>query len=365
MPKAMLFIDGSWLYSNTHKLAEWYGKPDYRVHFGKLPQVLAEEVQKRIGASDLDVVRTHLFGSYPSNYDPMDEDIVQNRLDFFNMLKEEYHYEVEVFPVNFRGRRVRKKDRLVNDTFEPQEKCVDISLATCALFYAAIAGSYDIAIAVVGDQDFKPMLQALRRLAKRVAIASIRESCSPDLSDPIDSQRVRDCDMIWLNDLLNELELKYEPHQLECQSPFHLGERRVWTTFYPRKGQKFYCEVCQAEFTKQKQEAQQRYAAENSSRQISSEAVPPANGNGGQPLGAGVGATLSGRIKAKRPERGFGFIEGEDGWDYFFHLTDLVDLDFEDAIDGLAVLFEVKKPPVEEKAGAASNVRIDDSSGNR
>ena len=35
MPKVMVFIDGTWLYRNTFKLAESAGKPEYRIHFGK------------------------------------------------------------------------------------------------------------------------------------------------------------------------------------------------------------------------------------------------------------------------------------------------------------------------------------------
>src|SRR3989449_8068195 len=111
MIKIMLFIDGTWLYSNTPKLAELYGKGDFQVDFGWLPKVLAEEVNKQLGGVEVDVVRTYLFGSYASNYDLRDDDAVQRRLDFFSMLKEEYHYELEIFPVNFKGRRLRRGGR--------------------------------------------------------------------------------------------------------------------------------------------------------------------------------------------------------------------------------------------------------------
>src|SRR5207237_7560217 len=99
-----------------------------------------------------------------------DQDAVQRRIDFFSTLKEEHHYEVETYTVNYRGRRLRKADRDPKDTLDPTEKCVDISLATSMLYFAAIPYAYDIGIAVIGDQDFKPMLQHVRRLGKRVAI---------------------------------------------------------------------------------------------------------------------------------------------------------------------------------------------------
>lgn len=208
---------------------------------------------------EVDIVRTHLFGSYATNYDLRDEDIVQSTLDFFDMLKEEYHYEVELFPINYRGRRLRKKDRDPADSFEVKEKCVDIALATSMLFSAAIPHAYDIAIAVIGDRDFIPVLQHVRRLGKRVAIASIKDSCAPEYADPLDAARVKDIDIIWLNDLLHELELKYERHQLECQSPLHKGDKRVWTVYRQRKGRPFYCDECKRKFADQKAAAQEEF----------------------------------------------------------------------------------------------------------
>src|SRR5437899_1040965 len=154
------------------------------------------------------------------------------------------------------GRRLRRQDRDPNDSFEPKEKCVDISLATSMLYFAAVPQAYDIAITVIGDQDFKPVLQHVRRLGKRVAIASIRDSCAPELADSRDEARVKDFDVIWLDDLVEKLELKYERHQLQCEGPAHKGNRLVWTTFHPRKGQRFYCDACREEFNRQRLEAQ-------------------------------------------------------------------------------------------------------------
>lgn len=341
----MLFIDGTWLYSNTPRLSEAYGQPDFRIHFGKLPQVLADEVSKQLGTTEIDVVRTYLFGSYAANYDLRDDDAVQRRRDFFDMLREEYHYEVDTYPINFMGRRLRKIDRDPGDPFEPKEKCVDISLATSMLYLAAVPLAYDISIAVVGDQDFKPVLQHVRRLGKRVAIASVKGSCSPEYSDPRDEARVKDFDIIWLDDLLHKLELKYERHQLLCESPIHKGNREVWTTFHPRKGQRFFCDSCRKEFLKQKQDAQSEFV----SSQI--------EGEGGPSDSARVGTLLSGVVKRKIAERGFGFVETLDGRSYFFHLTDLQGgLTFDDMQEGERIEFEAKRHPSFDKAGAAQNV---------
>lgn len=348
MVKIMIFIDGTWLYSNTYKLSEAYGDPNFHVDFGKLPQVLKREVSEQLGELDADVVRTYLFGSCPANYDLKDEEMVARRRDFFEILREEYHYEVEIFPIDFRNRRLRKADRKAEDSFEPREKCVDIALATSMLYYAAIPNAYDIAIAVVGDSDFTPMLQSVRRLGKRVAIASIRGSCSPAFADPRDESRLKDFDIIWLDDILHKLELKYERHQERCESPIHKGDPLVWTTYRPRKGKRFYCEDCRQEFQRQKREAQGDYMEEWDGTEEEAQ-----NGNGYL-----FETSLTGIIKRLIPAKSFGFITTDEGKDYFFHLTDLVGLEFEDLVDGIKVDFEVKKHPSAGKAGAAQNVQL-------
>jgi len=295
----------------------------------------------------LDVVRTYLFGSYAANYDLRDEDVVQRQQDFFARLKEEFHYEVEVYPIDFRGRRLRAADRAADDTFEPREKCVDISLAASMLYFAAIPFAYDIAIAVLGDRDFKPVMRYTRMLGKRIAVASVRGSCAQELWDARDEARVRDFDVIWIDDLLHELELRYMPHRLRCESAFHVGPREVWTTFHPRAGQRFFCDECRERFKRQKSVAQEEFVAGEleSENGIASESQ--------------VGQAHVGYVKAKIEEKGYGFIHSTtDDHDYFFHLTDLSgDLEFEHLREGTPVAFIIKKLPTGGKAGAAQDVR--------
>lgn len=331
MAKVMVFVDGTWLYCNLPRLSDTYGKDEYRVDFGKLPQVLKRKVEEHInGACDL--VRTSLFGSYATNYARSDEDLVSRRKNFFALLREEHNYQVEAFSVDFRGRPVRKADRDKDDQFEPREKCVDIALATSMLYHAAIPNAYDIAVAVIGDGDFAPVLKAIRSLGKRVCLASIHGSCSPMLIDEKNDSGVRDFDMLWLDEMLVDLELRYEQHYRECESPTHEGERKILTTFYPRKGQRFYCDACR-KFYSEKRSAEK------------GEASP-------------VGATLHGVVNKKMVDRGFGFIDAEDGWSYFFHVKDLMNgMSFDKVEEGAAVVFAVRKM-AGEKAGGAENVQV-------
>ncbi|MBK7368886.1 MAG: NYN domain-containing protein [Candidatus Eisenbacteria bacterium] len=343
MIKFMLFIDGTWLYSNTPRLVEASGIPGFMLDFGKLPRVLADEVTRQLGHPDYTVVRTHLFGSYADNVDPRDADPVQRRLNFFGMLRQQHHYEVEAFPINFRGNRLRKTDRDPASTFEPKEKCVDIALATSMLFSAAMPNAYDVAVAVLGDQDFKPVLQSVRRLGKRVAIASIQGACAGEYSDPLDTARVRDLDLIWLEDLLPALARRYDPHVLECQAPQHRGDRRVQTTYYPKRGEKFYCEDCRLSFSRER-------------RENGSSSEQPAKW-------ATMGTPLSGVVCHKRMDKNYGFIRVEgcgewDGPEYFFHESDIADdVSFGELPEGAEVDFVVKADPPEGKAPPAREVR--------
>src|SRR5215831_14929775 len=261
MIKFMLFIDGTWLYSNTSRLVEASGEPGFVLDFGKLPRVLAEEVGRRLGHDEWTVVRTHLFGSFAANVDLRDREPVERRLNFFTMLRQQHHYEIEAFPIEFRGKRLRRTDRDPGDSFEPKEKCVDIALATSMLFNAAMTNAYDVAIAVLGDQDFKPVLQSVRRLGSR-----------------------------------------YDPHVLECQSPAHKGDRHVETTYYPKRGEKFYCPACREEFARQREAAASGGLA----------GAPAIGGNGGdvavsEPVTyAPTDTTLAGVVKHKRVDKSYG-----------------------------------------------------------
>ncbi len=386
MTKAMIFIDGSWLYSNTPKLEEADGDSDFRIDFGKLPNVLVDSLEQKPHIQNLDLVRTFFFSSYATNYDSSDEDAVQKRLNFFSMLREKYQYDVKVYPVDFRGRPLRKEERDPDDWFEPQEKCVDISFSSTLLYNAAIPEAFDVAICLLGEREFKPVLKNLRQLGKRVAIASIKEGCDNELSEQSDQETIRDFDMIWLDDLLDEIKLVYEEHKLVCESPMHEGNREVWTTYHPREGENFYCDECREKYKRQKesdfsddhQESRGDRSGRNNERSAGpsrdssprqpesgtrsgsdENASPSAQGGGGNRTNTDQVRELTGFVKKKFPDRGYGFIKAEDGQDYFFHLSDLMfDLTFDEVTEGKDVDFMVKKEASAEEAGAATNVQL-------
>lgn len=415
MRRVMIFIDGTWLYYSKSKLAE-SGREEFSLDYGKLPAVLGNQLAQALGETAVDIVRTHLFGSYAANYAAEDEDAAQRQRDFFNMLKERYHYEVEVFPIDFKQRRLRRADREPDDNFEPREKCVDVALASTLMYYAAVPGAYDVAIVVVGDEDFVPLLQDVRRLGKRVLIATIRNCCCRDFADPCDEARLKDFSTVWLDDLLDDLELTYTRQKLRCESPLHQGNPMVWTTYVPARNEHFYCEECRALYAQQKREGghEPGLAPAPVAAVAAPAAVPPPVGAdsplpaasvapaevpaveaprplpppasrpvlrsaGDRPRAAAEPAeprdprdprrtpppsppsdepALAGHVKAKFDDRGYGFIHGNNGSDYFFHLSDLDGLIFEALEIGQPVSFHVRKEPVGEKAGAAMRVAV-------
>lgn len=344
MGKVMIFIDGTWLYLSTSKLSQEYGGKEFHIDYGKLPKVLAQRICEIMDMPEVDIVRTNLFGSNAVNYDLRDEDYVKSRSDFFNMLKQEYRYEVEIFPVDFRKRRIRKSDRDPLDDFEPKEKCVDVALATSMLYYAAIPYAYDVGLAIIGDRDYIPMLQHVRKLGKRTLIASIKKNCALEFSDPIDKTRIKDGDIIWLNDLIEDIELKFESQQLLCNSPLHVGDKKFWTDYRPRKGEKIYCPDCRKKFAEQKTKAMEEYVANNGYTDADAPAVFTER-------------ILNGTIKKIIYDKGYGFISGEDKNDYFFHISDLTDIEWHQALENLKVQFAVKQYPANGKSGAAKDIK--------
>ncbi len=341
MTRLMTFIDGTWLYSNTNTLAETYGDPGYRVDYGRLQDVLVDRASDMIGGVSVDAVRTHLFGSYAKNCDPVDEEHVRRRLDFFRHLERNYHYEVETYAVDFHGRRLRKSDRDPNDAFTPKEKCVDIALASAMVQMASI-DAFDVAIAVIGDRDFIPALQRVRSLGKRVVITSIASSCSHEIADPYDRQRVKDTDIVWLDTLLEDIKVRHEKHRLECQSPTHSGPREVWTQFYPRRGQKFYCDSCREKYM----EEQGSNGFTTGPSAISQEVMSRSQ----------VGDKLEGVITSVRLDKRYAFARSTDGEDFFVHESDLasgVDLDM--LSESVRVAFQVVEVPGTTKPGGRAN----------
>ncbi|MBI3744785.1 MAG: cold shock domain-containing protein, partial [Chloroflexi bacterium] len=262
----------------------------------------------------------------------------------------EFHYETEIYPIDFRGRRIKADDResierpSLPERSSPKEKQVDVGLASSMLYYAAIPGAYEAAIAVIGDEDYVPALQLVRRLGKRVMIASVRGSCDEIYIDPIDPKRVRDVDTIFLNDLLDDIRLDYEPVVVECQSERHQGERTFSTRYRPRPGQRVYCPQCRLMY------AEDRAATEAELNQAIDTNL----------LSRVLPGYKAGRVARLIAARGYGFIRSDDGSDFFFHASSLRDVEYQSLSERQFVQFVVNEEPSEHNQwrGNVREVRL-------
>lgn len=61
-----------------------------------------------------------------------------------------------------------------------------------------------------------------------------------------------------------------------------------------------------------------------------------------------------GKIKRIIRDRGFGFIEAEDGREIFFHRSGLVEVNFDELKEGDGVEFETEQSP---KGARATNIK--------
>lgn len=66
-------------------------------------------------------------------------------------------------------------------------------------------------------------------------------------------------------------------------------------------------------------------------------------------------APMRGTIKRLVSDKGFGFVQAEDGTEYFFHQSACTDVRFDDLREGQALTFEKGQGP---KGPRAENIRV-------
>lgn len=258
MLKAMLFVDADWLCASTLDLDGPLAKPDLQIDYRRMSGVLADEIGRRNHLGPIDLVRSLYFASRPYGDLGGDPALIQRRRELLARLEDEPRVEIEVID----GQR---SDRSIGDDDRPPAggPTLHVAMAVAAMRYALTPGVLDLAIFVVGDRSFVPLLRELRRVGRRVALVSVEGSCAADLADPADPQGARDFEVLWLSEVIGRIE-KWR------------GRRSA------RPGE---------------------------------EALPPSEED--------AGASLRERIKNVIWDRGYGFIAAEDGRDYFFHVNAL------------------------------------------
>jgi cold shock CspA family protein len=299
MLKAMLFVDADWLCASTLELGRAQGKPDLQIDHRRLGGVLADEIGRRHHLGPVDVVRSHYFASRVSGRATRDPSLVQRRRVFLAGVQAEPHLELEMVDLAYGDRPVGRAAGEATG----EASALHVALTVAAMRHALTPGVLDLAIFLLGDRSFAPLLQELRRLGRRVALVSVDGSCAADLADPANPLRACDFDVLWLHEVIGWIER--------------------WRGRRPPRPE---------------------------------EDSPPALED--------AGLSLRGRIKNIIWDRGYGFIAADDGRDYFFHIHALEPgLEFDELQPDLMVSFEVKSGPMRGRAGAARLVRRDFSAG--
>ncbi|MCE1247761.1 MAG: NYN domain-containing protein [Firmicutes bacterium] len=223
--KVMVFIDGSWLFHNLSHLREIFQDPNYVIDYKKLPKIIAKHIEDETG-NIADIVRTHFFGAMPINKPGFDPTPQQN---FFTFLERECHYVMEIHDIDFKH----------NLDIRPEEKCVDVALATSMMMYGAMPDIYDIAVLVAGDLDYMPLLRKVRMVGKRTMLVAMRSFAdySPSNDKLINDYTLYDYNVMYIDDYLEELRLVREKKLRTCKS---CGEKKF--TFW--EGDPFYCPNC-------------------------------------------------------------------------------------------------------------------------
>ena len=184
--RVMVFIDGTWVYYSLFERDSrcpinqkfgygWARK--YRFDWAALPRILGRALQEQ--ERPVEIARMSVFTSYKAD-----------------TLESSLRYQL------FVDMRAAGYDVHQMETVGRSEKCVDIQLAVEMLHYATVPNTYDTAVLLSGDKDFMPALIRVRQKGRKVAICSMKSGVNRALYE---TDGLKDYDMIWLEDYLDEL----------------------------------------------------------------------------------------------------------------------------------------------------------------
>ena len=160
---------------------------------------MADEIGRRHHIGPIDVVRSHYFASRPHRAYGDDQALSSADASSSARLEGDPHVELELVDLAGGGRSIDRDD-------QTGAASVHVALTVTAMRYALTPGVLDLAIVVLGDAGFAPLLRELRRLGKRVALVGVEGSCARELVEPAKSLRVWDFEVVWLNDVLGRIE---------------------------------------------------------------------------------------------------------------------------------------------------------------
>jgi len=222
--KAMVFIDGGWLYRGRPSLFARLDTPNgFEIDYGKIPKIVCEDAANYLD-EDVSLVRTMYFGTIPSARSGFN---TGKQSAFYDFLERNCGYDTHIHEVDV-GQCEARSDEI----------WVKMALSSSMLFYAAQAGAYDLVVLVSDDADYAPALRAARRLGKRVQVVGLRPADNTRGTNTLFQRaRVRDFPPMYLDDHAADIRLVRERVVRVCMECGR-EEETTWA------GPDFFCSRC-------------------------------------------------------------------------------------------------------------------------
>ena len=223
--KAMVFIDGAWLYRNRSSIFRKLGEENgCEIDYAKLPRVFCEDVANYLD-EDISLVRTNYFGTLPSARSSFSS---SKQRAFYDFLERTCGYEMEIHEVDVGGEGGH------------DDMWIKMALGASLMFSAAMPGALDVAILIGDDLDYAPVLRRARLFGKRIQLATAHaaDGTQPALGTSlIWKSRVSDFPPLYIDDHAEEVRLVRESVKRVCKQ---CGREEVTTW----AGPEFFCSSC-------------------------------------------------------------------------------------------------------------------------
>ncbi len=219
--KAMVFIDGGWLYRNRVSLFAKLGEENFEIDYAKLPKLICEDVANGLD-EDVSLVRTNYFGTIPSQRSGFN---TSKQYAFYDFIEKSCGYDTEIHEVEVGS----------------DENWIKMALASSLMFYAAQPGAFDVAILVGDDPDYAPALSRVRLFGKRVQIVGAHAPDGKSSMSLRGRRKVDDFPFLYIDDHAAEVRLVRELVKRVCK---HCGneEETTWA------GPEFFCTACRGRY---------------------------------------------------------------------------------------------------------------------
>ena len=220
--KAMAFIDGTWLYRSRDVLFAKLGEANgCEIDYANLPRIFSEKLASHVG-TEVDLVRTHYFGTIPASrpgYAPLKQE------SFYDFLEKTCGYETEISEVP-------------GGDVHLDEVWVKMAVGASLLFNAALPNAFDVAILIGDSLSYEPMLGKVRLYGKRIQLVGAHTA---DGTVPTNSlvgkSRCLDFPPLYLDEFAENVRLVRERVTRVCKN-CGSTEETTWA------GPEFFCSNC-------------------------------------------------------------------------------------------------------------------------